>query len=390
MVHERIVIAGEVWSPNLGDRIIADTLSFLLKKLDPSLEIKKIDISGREPGDNLMEVELKGIKKFISGHELLRVIRNITKYIRLNIFKRKEWIDKISAADLVIVGGGQLLSGKNLFFPLKIWMVSQIADFQGKDLCFVSCGVGKDWSPFTKYILGKSLALSSRVSVRDSYSRDLLRTYLPGLSVALSSDPALWAKEVYGFDSEPGMRTIGLGIINIRNLNNYRADKVSEEDLIEFWMGLGVQLINHGYTVELFTNGSQRDYCLAEKIYSLMNTGTGSSFFLAPRPTSAKELAETISGYSTTVASRLHAHIISTAYQIPSVALVCDPKVETFFRETGREDLLFYNFDDKTRSRVVEEIEELKGKRLNESHFLEKKYLILSDVENVLSAKRKT
>jgi len=44
---KKIVIAGEIYSTNLGDRLIYDNLAYLFHKSDPSIQLEAIDISGR-------------------------------------------------------------------------------------------------------------------------------------------------------------------------------------------------------------------------------------------------------------------------------------------------------------------------------------------------------
>jgi polysaccharide pyruvyl transferase WcaK-like protein len=107
---------------------------------------------------------------------------------------------------------------------------------------------------------------------------------------------------------------------------------------------------------------------------------------LAARPKTPYQLAQLISGYKAIVASRLHAHVIASSYFVPSVGLLWDDKVLAFFKDTGREDLVFDNFGIKDVSSIVEALYKIMGRRVDKAIIKEKQELVLSNVQAILNA----
>jgi polysaccharide pyruvyl transferase WcaK-like protein len=146
MQYKQVVIAGETWSSNLGDGVIAESMQFLIQKLKPELHVSYLDISGRRISTPHSSESRSFVSQFSQKIKPLNFLRIISKHQLVKSQRKSDWHSQISNSDLVIIGGGQLLMDNNLDFPLKISTISKIAYSLGKNVHFVACGVGKKWS----------------------------------------------------------------------------------------------------------------------------------------------------------------------------------------------------------------------------------------------------
>ncbi len=381
----KIVIVGEIWSPNLGDGIIADSLSFLLKQVQSDVQVSLLDISGRDSISAPPSGKLLPAKKLVRSKMWSRMLVNV---LRWRIRERRflpVWSTTLSDADVVIIGGGQLLMDNALDFPVKVSAVSRLSRSLGKPTHFVSCGVGSKWSFGASRLFRKALKSSSSISVRDTLSVERLESFVPGAPVSLSSDPALWTADVYKKNYQSGNDLVGLGIMNVDLINRHTNLNLSVDDLVEFWVGLGSKLHTRGVNFEFFTNGSPDDYEVAQQVFHAIHDQRAIPCTLARRPTTACELALNISQYKAILASRLHAHVVATSYHIPSIALVWDDKVRTFFRDTGREDLAFDGFKLDLTDRLVSSLGDIMDEQVSQEMVEEKRSLVLEDLRHILA-----
>ena len=161
---------------------------------------------------------------------------------------------------------------------------------------------------------------------------------------------------------------------------------MSMGELVEFWVAIIEKLDRDGVSFELFTNGSQQDYSLALNVVTSVRERLSISCDLATRPQEPCQLAHLISQYRAVIASRLHAHIIATSYRVPSIGLLWDDKVLAFFKDTGREALVFDSFEAKDAGNVVEALYQVMDARVDETTVMEKQGLIADNVRAVLAA----
>lgn len=382
----KVIVAGEIWSSNLGDGVIADSIQFLLKQIQSDLQVQCLDISGRNATTSAQSRAMSPVKQFLHSKQVLRPFLNILRGRVLKRHQLQTWTAMLSDADIVLIGGGQLLMDNALEFPLKISIVSDLAHSLGKPVHFVSCGVGKQWSFLAKRLFHKALSNSVSVTVRDTASVERLQRLLPGIGVSLSADPALWAAEIYGRPERRDRNLVGLGIINADLIKRYQAANFTLDELIGFWVEIANQLHQRKIDFELFTNGSLDDYEFAQLIAREIEKRLSIPCTLVKRPVVADELAQNIGRYNAIVAARLHAHIIATSYRIPSIALVWDDKVRTFFKDTGRASLVYDSFSLSTANQVVVSLTEIINEPVSEQILDEKRSLVLENLQTILNA----
>ncbi len=264
-----------------------------------------------------------------------------------NIFKGRKYLkDRFEGADLILVGGGQLISDVDLNFPLKLYFVVKFAEELGIPVRFISVGVSSKWSKIGLYIMKRVLMspVVSDISVRDYLSLKNLNSFFGEISSVVLPDPALLCPFVYPVfhNSHNSRKKIGLGLASVSALN-YSADlKNGEEDNTVYNVLELIQIFNSlGFDVELFTNGAYEDELYLDDIVVPFLKNTSISFTRAPHMVTAFDLVNYIASLDLVIAYRLHANIIASSFGIPHYAVNWDRKVEAFFSMQGRHGFVF-------------------------------------------------
>lgn len=336
----KLVIAAEIFSPNLGDGVIFDCLSALFRSVDSSLQITPLDISGRQgwrrsPASQAFKYRLIALGKTRAGG-----LYSLANWLRLTWSLRRRtaltWKALLEPASGLVIGGGQLLMDNHLDFPVKLYELSRLAADLDEPLHLTACGVGLPWSPAARRMFTEVVQRARTVSLRDQESLAWLNVLFPQTGAHLTCDPAIWAAEVYGKPLTSHPDTIGLGVINPLDarLRGSGGRGLREQALLDSWLALVAALERRGWRVELFTNGSLADESFARRL--LLAAGESHlAISLAPRAEKPRDLAHRVAGYAGVVAARLHASLLAASYRVPCVALSWDDKVRAFYEEIG-------------------------------------------------------
>ena len=374
---------------NIGDPVIGETAKFLVQNI----------------------CNKNNIDATINLHRLFPVKNYkyswITKLIRLNcrekqsnskrfllyaifrlycLFNRnfKNYYTKIlKDSDITIFGGGGMLK----YFTQDFWVsdlcIIEYCDKHNIPVYFNAVGIeGYDDKNFTSRLIKKLLNKKciTKVTTRDDI--DALNQFLPNKEHAIVGDPALYSKELYGSSTKTdviGINTIRSGIFNANEF------ETTEQELIDFYCEMIKRLDADGLKWQLFTNGVNSDYSLALKILRHLNINP-SSDNLTSLPKSGEELAKTISGYKGVIAGRMHAHIIATSYDIPTIGQIWNEKIKWFSKHLGCEERFFYpdelNNYDLIYNRFLQAIKEgnskLNTQKLKEATVKELENIILT------------
>ncbi|MEM9388420.1 MAG: polysaccharide pyruvyl transferase family protein [Pseudomonadota bacterium] len=350
-MQQSIIIAGETYSPNIGDGVIAECLRYLFKQTVPGLRVHLLDISGRDgwpeaaaftPTQNRRRVKLPSVRQLIGSRAV-----NVTRWTLLHGRQaRARWPSQLQDAAALVIGGGLLIMDNNLGFPLKLSTLVKVAGNQNVPIHFAACGVGDNrrWSTRGQHLLHQALSSAQTVTLRDTISQQKLAELAPDVIARLTMDPAVFARDVFGLPKgKIASPVVGLGVMHVEKVNAYNAKKpeLSPREMCDFWLELATLLLQQGIQPKLFCNGSEQDWQFAHYVARQAQQQCGLELPVAPRPTRPAQLAHTIASMRGVVVFRLHASIIATAYGIPSVGLAWDAKVPAFYAETNRDDLCF-------------------------------------------------
>lgn len=337
----KILLIGEVYSENLGDGIICETVASLIKKQYPHCEIVMGDISGKKDySDNRKSA--KSEHKFIDYHREFPSFLEYPIYFILNKNrKHRLFIEEMCANnyDFAIFVGGQMFFNH---FVIAISRFVTVLEEKGIPILFHSCGIGNINGKALKNRLRKALTKKNvvSISVRDNIEK-LETTILkePGRKVFKTFDTALWCSEEYSITKKEST-IVGLGIMTIPN---------QEKKLLQFWGNIISELDKKNIQWQLFCNGSFADYALAKKVEdsyrkSIDSQKTSTRDYLTPRPARGKELIKQISSYKSILSFRLHSHIVASSLGIPSIAIGWDEKIRFFFESIAHKERVFEDY----------------------------------------------
>ena len=330
----KILLIGEWLSDNLGDAVICNCTEYLIKSLNINVTCERADLScnGSEYELNIIENNF-----FKALRYLCRSLKKLNLYkvdnLYINNFGKKYQIKKYlknKQYDCVIFCGGQLFMDY-FYYQVKYYMNEIVNDIP---IIFNAIGNGMNENSI---LLNKYLELLNRknvkyISFRDGWEfiSNLIASNKFDKAPFKNYDAALFTKEAYGISQikRSEIKDIGIGVININSIKN--------EDIINKMTILITSLVNEEYKIHIFTNGSKRDYKIAQQLYS--NFDKNSNVFLSICPRNDKELIKLLSEFDFIFSYRLHSHIIAYSLGIPSISITWDKKVYDFFTLINRSE----------------------------------------------------
>jgi len=334
----KIVICAVPYSPNLGDGVIYENIKQLLLERVPGAQVGALDIAGRD------DYVTAGISKKSLVSKVPKLLRPyaVCTYFSLQYFLRwrRKWISQLADADLVVVGGGQLLLDVHLNFPVKLFLLSKAVKAAGKSGKVAVFGVG-----VSKSMSSAGTGLTKRAwenlapiqaSTRDIASAQNLKLILgQPLDVKVTPDPGIYSQQTFAAFLPPRAagNVLGICISSPLELNQAGVEKQDYSERIgKYFQELAIQAVTLGYRVHLFTNGSPED----EAFKDALAAGLDPEIVNLPRPGTPSQLVANIGRCDCIIAHRLHANIVAYALDIPSIGLNWDSKVQSFFELTGR------------------------------------------------------
>lgn len=203
-----VLLAGVPKSPNLGDGLIARTLTHLIQMHGPH-EVIHFDLThGRFAGDSSDEGEARhpgsyrlngdGLQKRATP-DSLRMAKAYWIHRRNHSRINGELRKMVAQSDAVMIGGGHLFIDTYLTFPLAVRRVAAEAARQRKPLHIMLVGARGPWSTPAKAWFRSVCRYASTIAVRDEESRSYLLSVDASLAEKLIalSDPALFTEETF-------------------------------------------------------------------------------------------------------------------------------------------------------------------------------------------------
>ncbi len=337
----RIRILNVKYSPNIGDGFLNECIETYLKSIDPGLDIESIDLAARQyygdGGDRNNKIKLLSRLPMAIRRLAVRVVLPVYG----QVFWRPHYAKFLAEADVVLVGGGNLLADIDLNFPSKLdWALAEV---RRRKIPVIVYGVGASlpWSRRGAALFERAFGLATPVAVfvRDEPSKavwDSMLLQASGRRANVVRDPGLLAAAVWSPTPRSTARpTAALGIMSHTALAYHTTTTLSEGALAEWFLAAAAALIQLGYDLTLFSNGSPEDtrYLMRLKP-QLMALSAPVTITILKKPS---DLAALASSADVLIAHRMHAVIAAYAYGTPAISLAWDGKVAAFAKSVGRE-----------------------------------------------------
>ncbi len=332
----------ELKNNNLGDTIISETCEYIVRDIDNSLNINKINLF---PNKEIMKKykPFYGYKLVKSIFKRLKISLYFLDFIFWKLFTKagKEaynyYYNNIKVADKVIVVGGGLIKYSREDFWKALYTITEICEQQKKLLYINAVGVeGFDSKNFRCKLLSASLSRKNVIVTTRDDLKSLKKYLKKAKDEKIVGDPALYTEETYKIKANINSEIIGIGLIRGKIYTDYGFN-FKESDIINSYVNIIKELEKNNYKWQLFCNGIISDYEMGKKILKKLNLPIEEKY-LVKRPQESRELIKTISNYKAIIAARLHANIVATSLGIPSIGLVWNDKLKFFGKIIGCEN----------------------------------------------------
>lgn len=286
---------------NYGDPIIGDCLAYMLNE---NLEKKAINV----------------------------YIYDIYEHKDDEIEQKKYFKKIIKNSNVVIFPGGGINSIK---FNKIIHNLIKECELQKKPFFFNSIGLLRVNPNLKNVALLKKMFSNSavkQITTRGDFNT--LKEYTTEKNkIDELVDPGIFSAETYNVKKLKTSQTIGIGVIRPEIFEENSNNK-NRLDILEMYQGIIQELLNNSKKFKLFSNGMKSDYKFGIEILKSMDLDPKK--YMAPLPQSSIELVQCIAQFEAIIAARMHANIIATSLNIPTIGLVWNDKMNLFAKMVNR------------------------------------------------------
>ena len=362
----KIAVVGLVESENLGEQFIADSLIHIIIDVVNEHHFEqctfvKVDLLARNDdivktilpstprkdifyhyknygyvGEALYVVLRKKMQKMDNQATINRINRFRHKIWEHSINLKKRYMDyyhsKFHDVDLIVIDGAGLLEYSYNEYQEQLLLISEYAKAHGVSVVYNAIGRAGEFNPadFRCKILMSAIRSESvkYVSARDS-AENVQQCVGTRRKVELLADAAFYLNEAYSVTKQEKTELIGIGLVRGTALQSYR-NPFEEQDWIELFAGIALELKKRGYEFRFFTNGFHEDYELGIKVLRRLDLDLS---YLEDRPTDAHVLLNTIASYRGIITCRMHSSIAAFSLGIPSVILNWNEKTKKYMNQ---------------------------------------------------------
>ena len=278
--------------------------------------------------------------------------------------------ESIRTSDLLFFAGGGLFGINYMHYYDYMEEITRIADEYGVPVVLSSIGVNNMGATTeNEHLLSEMLERKCfrAVSVRENPA--LFRKYAKNCNYEIVQvcDPAVWSDSIYRSHlskksrplSNSNSKSKGKSVVGINAVrgglfaDNGKPWKLGDE--MKYMNEIGQLLKERGVEYYYYTNGSFLDN--NSLLYFAKEYDIPRERIIIPQST--RELVETIYGFTSVAAIRMHSSIISYALGVPSVNLVWNDKIPFFYQNIGYPEraVSFENWDTKEAVETLMKIE---------------------------------
>lgn len=334
----KVLVVGMVNSTNLGDVAIYLCIRKLLE--ENGVKVYSSDFNGlsHEARNPSSQSEFSGekrdgfvgwVRRILLETRALATIVNNLRWARKKRSVKKRYQDSVKSVDVLLFGGGQIITDIFYGLPLRYELWLNAIEKNNKKHFIEFCGVGNSFSHKGRDLYNDFVGAAQAVSVRGQRSRVQLENILDSeRDIGLVPDPVFMCSELYPVlrASKPGVVGICYQDFSSLALHHDAFRKLGVKGFHRSLTVLIDEVIKHGKTICIFTNGSKEDFIGAQSFYEdhyLQDRRVQ----IAKRPLSLPTLIEIITACEKVISFRMHASIISYSYGVPTRNIVWDEKV---------------------------------------------------------------
>ena len=191
------------------------------------------------------------------------------------------------------------------------------------------------------------------------------------------ADPALWTKECYNIRKKES-NIIGIGVIRPEIFKDYLYD-IKEKELLKLFSEIIIKLQAQNYNIKLFTNGVKKDMDFIYKLKDYMKTEKNFEKMIIERPTTTKELVNTIASFKMTIGTRLHSNIISYSLDVPTISIVWNMK-QLYFSQLNSIEEFFITKENFNSDYILNKVELIHKQKKLDRKYKNSAYLFIRDI----------
>ena len=305
---------------NIGDKILTDTVCWMLKKNGHQLSVVDIDARYAFRYSGLCgKIERKIVPHFIK--------RDTEK--RINSYFASAFRGK----DLILFAGGQIINMAISNCSQNIYRITKIAEQMGIPIAYNAVGMAGNAydgtkGRYLKYALSSQNVISITARERIAEINQFLISKEAPCKATLVSDTAVWCSTCYNIKRDEKARIVGINVISEKSLTPYYNGAI---DPIEIYVSIYKILRSIGYDCKFFTNGVPRDMLTVKEILKRLHLRTEGNVLYPSHTMKGSSFVKLLSSMSFIVSSRLHTSICAYSLKIPTVAFSWDDKIQAFY-----------------------------------------------------------
>lgn len=345
-IKPRIVVFSESQSSNLGDKAIAASM---LEILSRSYDVGTEHFGNLPRSDTGSAFSARSKLKYLSRALWLKFKGYVPRFIKSWLAsKRKKmngeaiirYREAIAHADIVIVGGGQLIKNNRECFCDRIKVIGDLAQSAGVPTLLFGVGVDRNMNVRNWKAVESFLRTSLIVATRDEISRKrIIENVSSEMSIDVIPDVA-FGLSVANLGPANGQRAniIGINIMSFAAMlaHSTRIDRtVLLQNIGAAYKNIVDSILAAGIRPILFTTGSDSDFIQAKVFRDqyLQRTGHTLDVF---HPSRLDDLCLWLASTSHVFAARMHSGILAYTALSNPVCINWDDKVEGVWKAIGQ------------------------------------------------------
>lgn len=265
----------------------------------------------------------------------------------------------IKKSDVIIFGGAPMFNYLYEGFAERTARTMDIIKKYSKPVIFSAIGV-ENYEQNNPICIQLRNSLNNScvrmITTRDNFEALQKFTEDTNIPIAKVSDSAVHISTIFkDYISKPqGSSKKKIGLFVIRG-NAFKDNKIEfdQEQAIKLWLNIAVELEARGYDYEFLTSGSYTDELLLERL--IVEHGVNEQKCITNLNT-PEDLVRKISSYDGMISCRLHPSIISYSLKVPTVALMWNNKVGSFYKNIGYSERVIQATDVKCKD-IIERLE---------------------------------